>query len=97
MGLSAIGLCFTPIVIGLLGLIVGLVMKKINKFRSLQDILKAVGINSLIVISYYVLDYFTFRYVDTAIMILIASIVSSILLIIMMLIFAKVVRPETKS
>jgi len=95
MGISYL-FCVTPIVMCLSGLITGLAMSKFKNFRDPRDILKAIGLYVILSIPMTLIfgwrfDYLSFHTEGTVITELISG---SILLTILMIGFAKVVRPR---
>lgn len=91
---SAYSLCLGPIVTGLIGLVAGLAIRKIHNFRRFQDILKAVGINAVVIISLFILE--SLIGYARVIGLIVPFIGGSVLLVILMLVFAKTVRPDNR-
>jgi hypothetical protein len=87
--------CLFPIITGLIGVIAGLAMRKFQNFRDPRNIIKAIGFYFIasifaILISSWMFGYLAYASVGTLI---VQLILGSIFLVILMITFAKIVRP----
>jgi len=97
--MMSISVYLAPIFTGLIGAIAGLAMRKFQNFRDPRNILKAIGFYFIVNIPTTLIFGWMFGSIEyiSAGTLIVQLIVNSIFLTILMIVFAKIVRPTQNS